>query len=194
MYSGRISELARRNSMMPPHLQSSYPAETQYYKQEAFADDALRRGEIKEVIDKTAKLTFDSPASNTRTQSRKRKSEAGADLPPPPPHLQKRSDRRLSTASSSENVFAGAGGKRPRREASSASLKEEKAANHQTSYSRPGVPTPAKGRRHNMDASLNKSNGAAVRANNIYMVCPTNNATSKISPKWGFKISPKWGF
>ena len=72
LLEGRISELARRNSMMPAHLQSSYPAETQYYKANLFSDDELRKGNVKEITDKTAKLTFDSPAANTRTQRKRR--------------------------------------------------------------------------------------------------------------------------
>jgi hypothetical protein len=59
--------------MVPAHLQSSYPVETQYYKSDMFSDDALRKGEmIKEVIERTAKLSFDSPAANTRTQRKRR--------------------------------------------------------------------------------------------------------------------------
>ena len=72
IFKGRISELARRNSMMPAHLQSSYPAETQYYKSNLFSDDELRKGSVKEITDKTANLTFDSPAANTRTQRKRR--------------------------------------------------------------------------------------------------------------------------
>ena len=63
--------------MVPAHLQSSYPAETQYYKSNLFSDDELRKGNVKELTDKTAKLTFDSPAANTRTQ---RKRRSGRDI------------------------------------------------------------------------------------------------------------------
>merc|ERR1712117_308504 len=146
-HSGRISELARRNSMMPAHLQSSYPAETQYYKANLFSDDELRKGNVKEITDKTAKLTFDSPAANTRTQ-RKRRSEV--QLEPP-----------------AANAAMPVHGKRLRRETSSLSSDStismrEKAAH--TSYSRPGVPTPAKGKRHNQDTSLNRSNNRSLNS------------------------------
>jgi hypothetical protein len=56
-------------------------------------------------------------------------------------------------------AFGLAHGKRQKRE-STANM--DKKLSNLTSYSKPGVPTPAKGKRHNMDVSLNKSNGPAV--------------------------------
>merc|ERR1719264_1215851 len=104
--SGRISELARRNSMVPAHLQSSYPAETQYYKSNLFSDDELRKGSVKEITDKTANLTFDSPAANTRTQ-RKRRSDAHLEPPAPSaamPVYGKRLRRETSSLSSNSTM------------------------------------------------------------------------------------------
>merc|ERR1719266_2850074 len=67
--SGRISELARRNTMQPAHLKSSYPAETQFRPAEEFTDEELRIGNIQKLTDATSNLSVDSPALNTRRQS-----------------------------------------------------------------------------------------------------------------------------
>ncbi len=104
---GRLSELARRNSLYPAHLQSTYAAETQFFPVSAFSESDLRRGslvdarassvsaaavssstrasssirasstasssavDVKSLTARTAKLGMDSPASNTRSSSRK---------------------------------------------------------------------------------------------------------------------------
>ncbi len=53
------------------HLQSSYPAETQFFSVSAFSENDLRRGslaDVKSLTQQTAKMGVDSPASNTRSK------------------------------------------------------------------------------------------------------------------------------
>ena len=87
--AGRISELARRNTMQPAHLKSTYPAETQFRPEVEFTDDALRHGNIQKLTDTTSNLSLDSPSLNTRRQSSirmnisSRKSLRAQSSPPP---------------------------------------------------------------------------------------------------------------
>ena len=87
--AGRISELARRNTMQPAHLKSTYPAETQFRPEVEFTDDALRHGNIQKLTDTTSNLSLDSPSFNTRRQSSirmnisSRKSLRAQSSPPP---------------------------------------------------------------------------------------------------------------
>ncbi|XP_060536310.1 coiled-coil domain-containing protein 18-like isoform X2 [Cylas formicarius] len=60
--SGRMSELAWRNSMVPPHLKSSYPAELQFVSPTRFKEDDIKAGNI-ELDNSMCKLL---PGEKTR--------------------------------------------------------------------------------------------------------------------------------
>jgi len=200
----RLSELARRNTMVPDHLKSSYPAETQFFKPNEFSDLDLKRGQVNEVdvsliTNKTAEISFDSPALNTR-KSRLRQQPAAA----------------VKTADSpDENSLGGGGGSavqqlRKRRSTTTTSelrrhdtssnssqnnlLDDSNASNTSTtstgskrtrrdqnlvSYSRPGPPTPA---RTKGNKSINSSD-LSISSINSNLVTPAKNSDGKSKGK-----------
>jgi predicted nucleic acid-binding Zn-ribbon protein len=159
----RISELSRRNTMQPAHLQSSYPAETQFRPTKEFKDDDLRHGNITEVntiTDATANMSMDSPAMNTR-----RASSIRLDIPcvnsksnRARPEARKVDTPPIFLARPSDGILRGR--KRP-------SLGKVDIENHvdvvkrarkELSYSKPGPPTPARKHNRSINSSLNRSN------------------------------------
>merc|ERR1712150_89803 len=184
---GRISELARRNTMQPAHLKSSYPAETQFRPAEEFTDDDLRIGAIQKLADATSNLSVDSPALNTRRQSSirmnisSRKSLRAESTPASAAHIIWKDDPKKQSKQTpaddatrtppklfkpitfeiSPNVQPGV---RPRKRQSMTKTDVENSIEavkrprkELSSYSKPGPPTPA--RRHNRsnNSSLNSS-------------------------------------
>merc|ERR1712223_550288 len=196
--AGRISELARRNTMQPAHLKSSYPAETQFRPAEEFTDDDLRIGAIQKLTDATSNLSVDSPALNTRRQSSIRMNISS-----------RKSLRAESTPASATNIVwkdskpatstdgiktppkllkpvafeispAVPSGVRPRKRQSMTkndvenSIEAAKRSRKDLSYSKPGPPTPA--RRHNRsnNSSLNSS-AKSVASMNISTITTGSN-------------------
>jgi len=78
--NSRMSELARRNSLYPPHMKSAYPVESQFCEDDDITEDAIRNSRIGRPSDFTApspvtrlsqaasNLSLESPASSTRSK------------------------------------------------------------------------------------------------------------------------------
>ena len=101
--SSRMSELARRNTLCPPHLKSSYPVESQFCADKEVTEDDIRQSRLPSKEDTRAssvqaapspvsrlsKLSIsDSPASSTRSKrgllnKTRDEDEPPAKLPPP---------------------------------------------------------------------------------------------------------------
>lgn len=163
----RLSELARRNSLYPAHLQSTYAAETQFFPANSFTEAELRRGTIHNIVplvkeepatkrrsissdvinitDKASQLSMNSPAANTRSKSRIVAPETQETPRLPPPTGRKRRSTNFSTPQSASSGGVGMAKK----------MKKEA-----TTYKKPGPATPAV--RKGNYSQLNESNSDAV--------------------------------
>ena len=166
--------------MYPAHLQSSYPAETQFFASSAFKEGDLRQGrlsDIHHITQETAKMKVGSPAFNTRSASTSRVSSVAAaatrlDTPPQSSKtsgVRKRRSMVIAPASfgnpgADDSIMTPPHIKRLRRapgglDASSGSL--------QTSYSKPGPPTPAAKAKRNGSFNSSKNTSTTSSAVNV---------------------------
>lgn len=179
--------------MYPAHLQSSYPAETQFFATSAFKEHDLRQGrlsDIHHITQETAKMKVASPAFNTRSASTSRVMNKIST--PPPAKLGKYNiyplecllrlfiqqpsiagGRKRRSGVIAPSSFSGGSDdsimtpphiKRLRRapgglETSSGSL--------QTSYSKPGPPTPAAKSRRNGSFNSSRNTSTTSSAVNV---------------------------
>ena len=148
---GRISELHRRNTLQPPHMRSAYPAEMN--------DERLRRIDvapvrndqprasstivdhpndtIHQLSSATSRLSMMNtpPAMNTRKRRSSSWNQSDMETPVIQPRKRRSyelADADMSTDSTDNRSISSSAERRKRRDA------------NQTTYQRPGPPTPAK--------------------------------------------------
>lgn len=142
----RVSELHRRNTMQPPHMRSAYPAEMNderlrqnemtIYEQPSGSSRGDNQNEsVQQLSLATSMLSMNTPpAMNTR--KRRSSSWHQNDMETPVMLPRKRRSYELDADVSSDSTDT-------RSISSSAERKKHRDAS-QTSYQRPGPPTPAR--------------------------------------------------
>ena len=200
--------------MVPPHLKSSYPAETQFFKQDQFKERDLQQGNHKDVsliTNKTAELSFDSPAMNTRnsrqavrrpvaftiepeqpttrrpvaftiepdqptTRGRQPSEPDENRKPEPQPSRIPRKRRSTTTPNELRNLDASNASDTSLNKSTSStgSTKRSRRDQNLVTYSKPGPPTPARGKgnrsMNSSDVSLSNSiNSSMVKYAYIYV-------------------------
>ncbi len=159
---GRMSELHRRNTLQPPHMRSAYPVEMndeRLRSVDAFPDangsvNDSRRESIQQLTVATSLLSMNTPpAMNTRKRRSSNWSQCDTETPSVVPRKRRsyEFDAEVSMDSTDSRSLLSSAERKKRREGS------------QTTYQRPGPPTPAK---HSV-----KENIATRSSSVIFFIC-----------------------
>lgn len=189
---GRMSELHRRNTLQPPHMRSAYPVEIndeRLRSVDSFPDangsvNDSRRESIQQLTVATSLLSMNTPpAMNTRKRRSSNWSQCDTETPSVLPRKRRsyEFDAEVSLDSSDSRSILSSAERKKRREGS------------QTTYQRPGPPTPAK---HSVKENIATRSSSVIYFFYLLALSPRNDSFFQLSsspPKSTLKTSTKQG-